>query len=112
MSNDWGEAGAFSFVWNGALYYDATRVFETFSCARPAPFFCEPSFLPGYNNALREMNSEIRESMLRTLMAEIYEMAPALLLTTISHDYAMHERVQGFDALPIGISYERITLEP
>lgn len=111
-TNDWGQTDAFSFVWNSALYYDSSRVLQTFSCARPNPFFCEPSFMPDFNDALKEMDFGAREKKLQTLMAKMYDLAPALLLTTVSHDYAMHDRVKGFEALPIGIAYERISLEP
>jgi peptide/nickel transport system substrate-binding protein len=112
MTNDWGETDAFSIVWNSALFYDSIRILETFSCARTVPFFCKPSFMGGYNSALMEMNPDVRERKLQSLMIEFYDMAPALLLTTISHDYAMHTRVKGFGALPIGIAYERISLGP
>jgi peptide/nickel transport system substrate-binding protein len=111
VRNDWGKTDAFSWTWT-ALFYDSIRPLTRFSCAREKPFFCEPALMEGYSDAAQEMDPIQREQKLRDLMAQLKEQAPALWLTTVTHDYAVHERVQGFAAGPMGILYHRITLRP
>ena len=111
ISNDWHDTDAFSFV-STALFYDTSRSLSVYSCDRDPPFFCEPDFMKGYREADREMDPVKREQKLKHLMAEMKELAPALWLTTVTHDYAVHERIQGFAAGPMGIMYDRIRLQP
>jgi len=111
VRNDWGDADGFSWAWT-ALFYDTIRPLTRFSCAREKPFFCEPALMEAQRDAAREMDPIKREQKLMQLMAELKELAPALWLTTVTHDYAIHDRVQGFKAGPMGILYDRIALRP
>jgi peptide/nickel transport system substrate-binding protein len=111
VQNGWGETDAFSWVWT-ALFYDTSRSLKRFSCARAKPFFCEPAFMAAYQDADGEMDPLIREEKLMRLMADLKELAPALWLITVTHDYAAHDRVVGFASGPMGILYDRIALRP
>ena len=111
VRNDWGDADGFSWAWT-ALFYDTIRPLTRFSCAREKPFFCAPALMEAQRDAAQEMDPMKRERKLMQLMAELKELAPALWLTTVTHDYAIHDRVQGFEAGPMGILYDRIALRP
>ena len=109
VDNGWGRTDAFSWVWT-ALFYDTIRSLRRFSCARDKPFFCEPGFMAAYYDAEGDMDPISREQKLMTLMADMKDLAPALWLVTVTHDYAVHERIQEFAAGPMGILYDRIRL--
>ncbi len=107
MRNEWGKTDAFSWTWT-ALFYDSMRSITRFSCARGKPFFCDSAFMEDYYDAAREMDPAVRERKLMGLMAALQALAPALWLTTVTHDYAIHKHIEEFEAGPMGILYDRI----
>ena len=109
VRNDWGKTDAFSWVWT-ALFYDTMRSLRRFSCGQENAFFCEPALMEALNAAEHDMDPVSREQKLMDLMARMRTLAPALWLTTVTHDYAVHERIENFAAAAMGIRYDRITL--
>jgi peptide/nickel transport system substrate-binding protein len=111
MGNSWGNTDAFSWAWT-ALFYDAARALQPFTCVRDNPFFCDAESTAAYQDATREMDPAQREEKLMELMTVVQGLAPALWLVTVTHDYAVHRRVKGFAAGPMGILYDRVRFHP
>jgi peptide/nickel transport system substrate-binding protein len=111
MGNSWGNTDAFSWAWT-ALFYDAARALRPFTCVRDNPFFCDAESTAAYQDATREMDPAQREEKLMELMTVVQGLAPALWLVTVTHDYAVHRRVKGFAAGPMGILYDRVRFHP
>lgn len=109
-SNDWGETDAFSFMWDSGAYADAIRPVRNFSCAKAVPFFCDPEIMPLIEQTDRIMDPEDRVLHLQTVMGEMRELAPALLLTTASQRVATSQRVQAISLNPPNIAYHEIEL--
>lgn len=111
-SNEWGETDAFSFMWDSGAYADAIRPVRNFSCAKAVPFFCDPEIMPLIEQTDRIMDPADRVLHLQTVMGEMRELAPALLLTTASQRVATSQRVQAISLNPPNIAYHDIELTP
>lgn len=106
----WNGTEAFSMLWNSTPFNDTARALETFSCLRPAPFFCDPAAADLLAASAREMDPVKRTAALRATMARMQELAPAIWLTTGAVITAMTNQVQGYVLRPAGSAYEAITL--
>lgn len=111
-SNDWGETDAFSFMWDSGAYADAIRPVRNFSCAKAVPFFCDQEIMPLIEQTDRIMNTDDRVLHLQTVMGEMRELAPALLLTTASQRVATSQRIRAISLNPPNIAYHTVTLAP
>lgn len=74
----------FGLSWNGAPYYDAVRSAAYFSCAKPAPFFCDPEAMPLFDAAAGEFDVGNRRAILQRLARRLHETAPALFLYEVT----------------------------
>jgi ABC-type transport system substrate-binding protein len=74
----------FGLSWNGAPYYDAVRSAAYFSCAKPAPFFCDPEAMPLFDAAAGEFDVDKRRAILQRLARRLHETAPALFLYEVT----------------------------
>jgi peptide/nickel transport system substrate-binding protein len=80
FSGDWDDAGMISAAWSNVTFMDTARGFETYSCVRPDPFFCEPSVVPDIEAAAQEFDVEKRRAILQKLAMDFHELAPTLFL--------------------------------
>ncbi len=74
----------FGLSWNGAPSYDSARAAEYFSCAKPRPFFCDPSLDPLFAAARREFDVEARRRILFDLARRLHDDPPALFLFEVA----------------------------
>lgn len=111
-SNEWGETDAFSLMWDSGAYADAIRPVRNFSCAKAVPFFCDPGIMPLIEETDSIMDPNDRVLHLQTVMAEMRDLAPALMLTTASQRVATSDRIQDISLNPPNIAYHTIKLKP
>lgn len=110
-SNEWGDADAFSLMWDSGAYADAVRPVRNFSCAKAVPFFCDESIMPLINMTDRIMNVQAREQHLQNLLGAMREIAPALLLTTATQRVASSKRIKALTLNPPNIAYHAIEMD-
>lgn len=110
-SGDWGDTDMFSFMLDSSTYGDAARPLSITSCAKPNPFFCEPSVMPSIEAAGVEMDPTKREELLRSIAAQLREIAPAIWLLEFKTFYAARSSVRELPVRPSGIAYEGVTLD-
>ncbi len=109
MNNSWGETDAFSFLWDSSAYNDVSRPIRNYSCTKPKPFFCDPHIMPLIDESYRETDPSKRELLLKTIMAEMRDLAPSIFLVTGTTGFGVSERIDRFVVRPHGIMYEQIT---
>ncbi len=88
FSGDWDDAGMISAAWSNVTFMDTARGFETYSCVRPDPFFCEPSVVPDIEAAAQEFDVAKRRAILQKLAMDFHELAPTLLLFPTTNNLA------------------------
>ena len=110
-SNEWGDTDAFSLMWDSGAYADAIRPVRNFSCAKAVPFFCDDSIMPLINKTDRIMNVQERELHLQNVLAQMRDVAPALLLTTATQRVAASTRVKALSLNPPNIAYHEVRLQ-
>lgn len=79
-SGDWKGADALSSNWNGASYMDAGRAVESYTCARPGPFFCAPEVEKLLAQSNVEFDEAKREKQLQQALALLHDLAPSIYL--------------------------------
>jgi len=92
-SGDWRGADVISSSWNGATYMDAGRAVESYTCAKPAPFFCAPEVEALFAASNVEFDAAKREAQLRQALALLYDLAPALYLFPQTELMALSPRI-------------------
>lgn len=95
FSGDWGDADLISSAWSNTTFMDALRGFETYSCLRPNPFFCEQRIMPKIQAASVEFDETKRLAMLQEISKEMHELAPVLYLFPTSNNLAYTDAVTG-----------------
>ncbi|MEQ9112053.1 MAG: ABC transporter substrate-binding protein [Rhodospirillaceae bacterium] len=116
FSGDWGSADALSVTWNADAYADTIRGIETFSCAKPGVFFCEPSLTPLIEQSNRAFETPERERLLKNIMAQMHDLAPSIFLYNQSLIISRHPRVENVVMGGGGFVFEQMrvreTVEP
>jgi peptide/nickel transport system substrate-binding protein len=111
-AGDWGNADAFSFVWDSSSFYDVVRVLSLASCYKAPPFFCDPTLTPIFDAVGSELTEQRRLPALRDLSARMVDLAPALWLVTVTYHYGLSPRLTNVGLRNSGLIYETITAHP
>ena len=112
LSNTWGQADAFSLMWDSSSYYDVVRPLNYYSCDKANPFFCAPELMPALQASNRIMDMEARRRALYDINAAVKDLAPAVWLVEQPFHYAYSNDIDRFRARPYGVMYEDITFKP
>jgi peptide/nickel transport system substrate-binding protein len=111
LSNAWGDADAFSLMWDSSTYYDVIRPLKYHSCDKANPFFCAPELMPALLGSDRIMDVPARRAALFTINRQFKDAAPALWLLEQPFHYAHTRDIDSFSARPYGVLYENITFK-
>lgn len=105
------DADMFGLSWNGAPAYDAMRALEYHSCAKPNPFFCDPSLKPFYDAADVEFDVEKRRRLLQDLAAKVRDLAPAIFLYEVTDISVISPEIRNFKVRLRVPAYELIDIQ-
>lgn len=108
FSGDWRNADLISSAWSNTTFMDALRGFETYSCLRPNPFFCEPGLVPKIEAAAVEFDDVKRLSMLQDISKDMHDLAPVVYLFPTSNNLAYTDEVTGLTFTGIRAELESI----
>ena len=111
FSSDWGNADILSVVWNSGAYWDTIRALESYSCAKPSPFFCEPSLMPLIEKSHAQFDPLMRERTLQDIMRYMHDLAPALFLISHTHSFAAAPHIKDVEQTQRGFVFEKIVVE-
>ncbi len=106
----WGSVGAFIMSWDNNAYYDAIRPIRVYSCAKVNPFFCDEAMMPRIAATDGEFDPERRAGMLRDLMAEFRDLAPAIWIAPIATVFAMRPEVSNFTLRQGNVVFEKLRI--
>lgn len=112
LQNQWGDADAFSLVWDSSAYADAIRALKYYSCEKSNPFFCAPELMPALQASDEIMDVEQRRQALYAINRTVKDLAPSLWLVEQPFHYAYTDAIETFRARPYGVLYEDITFKP
>lgn len=107
---EWENAGGFSLTWNSAPMYDAVRPLEYFSCLKAAPFFCDRDIANRILTSNTVMDPVARENQLKSIMADVHDLAPAIWLVNSVYLVGMTNRIQHFAATDLGVSFDEVVM--
>jgi peptide/nickel transport system substrate-binding protein len=110
LTNQWGDVDAFSLAWDNSAYFDAIRAETYTGCYKAQPFFCAEETKPRFDAISVEMDAAKRTHMLRDLMAQLHEIAPAIWLVTGTVYAGASRDVGGLTLTSRGIPYDLVTL--
>lgn len=108
FSGDWRDADLISSAWSNTTFMDAARGFETYSCLRPNPFFCEPGIVPKIEAAAVEFDETKRLTMLQDISKEMHDLAPVVYLFPTSNNLAHTDDVTGLTFTGIRAELESV----
>ena len=111
FSGRWGEIDTFSFIWDSGAYYDAIRPIRNYSCAKVNPFFCDTEVMDEIAATYTEMDPSVREHKLQSVMARVYDLAPAIWLLEVSNAIAISSRINRLELNHWGLRFETLTIE-
>ena len=110
LTNEWGDADAFSLSWDNSAYFDAIRAETYTGCYKAQPFFCAPETRPLFEAISVEMDAEKRRALLQQFMAQLHDIAPAIWLVTGTEYAAAALHVRDLTLTSRGIPYNLIKL--
>lgn len=84
---------------------------EPYSCANPAPFFCDEDLTAEIAGVNEEMNFTKRLKLLDVLAQKVHDLAPAIFLTEQFDLFAVSRDVSGFAFTGRVPMYENISLD-
>lgn len=108
FSGDWGSADLISSAWSNTTFMDALRGFETYSCLRPNPFFCEPRIVPHIEAAAVEFDDAKRLALLQDISQEMHDLAPVVYLFPTTNNLAYTDDVTGLTFTGIRAELEHL----
>lgn len=107
----WGGADMFGYVWDSSSTYDLARPFETASCVKPNPYFCDQSVMPLVSGAAQEMDPAKRLKLLQELNRAMLDRMPAIYLLNVVDSYAASDKVEGVEIWGLGLLPEKLSLK-
>ncbi len=110
FTGEWGDVDGFSILWNNAPYNDTGRALRDFSCLKVNPFFCDETIAAHIEDSNRDMDPESRERKLKTVMADMQTLAPAINLIEYGSVIGYSNRIENIQVRPVGVAYELIEL--
>lgn len=108
FSGDWGGADSLSLVWNAGAYRDTIRAIESYSCANPKPFFCEPSLMPDIAATGAMFDPRERDLALQKIMARLHDLAPSLFLVAHANTVVARPGITNIEAGERGLRFEKM----
>lgn len=104
----WEGIDAFSMLWGAASYADASRYLDRHSCNNPAPYFCEPGFMPLLQAVNAAVTPDERERHLKAAVARAHALAPAIWLVEYASIVGRAAELRGLELAFEGIYFERL----
>lgn len=111
FSGDWQDADLISSAWSNTTFMDAARGFETYSCLRPNPFFCEPSLTPKIEAVAAEFDEGKRLQMLLEISQEMHDLAPVLYLFPTTQNLVYGDDVTGLEFIGIRAQLHKLKFQ-
>lgn len=108
FSGDWKDADMLSSAWSNTTFMDAARGFETYSCLRPNPFFCEPSLVEPIKAVAREFDDAVRLAMLKDISQKMHDLAPVLYLFPTTNNLVYTSEVTGLEFIGIRAQLDQL----
>lgn len=110
-SGDWGDIDAFSTGLSNYYLGDVSRTIENASCLNPMPWFCDPELTKRIIDSGRLVDENQRRESLESIMQEMHELAPTILLVQYSSVFAVAPTVKSFAATTDQIYFHRMNVE-
>ena len=101
FSGDWKDADLLSSAWSNTTFMDAARGFETYSCLRPNPFFCEPGITEAIEAVAGEFNADLRLAMLKDISKRMHDLAPVIYLFPTTNNLVYTSEITGLEFVGI-----------
>lgn len=101
FSGDWKDADLLSSAWSNTTFMDAARGFETYSCLRPNPFFCEPGITAAIEAVAGEFNADLRLAMLKDISKRMHDLAPVIYLFPTTNNLVYSSEITGLEFVGI-----------
>ncbi len=101
FSGDWKGADLLSSAWSNTTFMDAARGFETYSCLRPNPFFCEPSIAGSIESVAGEFDADVRLAMLKDISKRMHDLAPVVYLFPTTNNLVYTSEITGLEFVGI-----------
>ncbi len=111
FSGDWNDADIISSAWSNSTFMDAARGFETYSCLRPNPFFCEPSLTPKIEAVAAEFDEAKRLQMLLDISQEMHDLAPVLYLFPTTQNLVYGDDLTGLEFIGIRAQLHKLKFQ-
>lgn len=108
FSGDWKDADLISSAWSNTTFMDAARGFETYSCLRPNPFFCEPSLVEPIELVAGEFDEGVRLAMLQDISKRMHDLAPVVYLFPTTNNLVYSSDVTGLEFIGIRAQLDRM----
>ena len=108
----WRDLDMVAMGWSSGSYYDSIRALEQFGCLRPGAFFCAPELNDLLTQAKTNMDTALREAQQRTLMRELHDLAPGILLVGGATIVARSPRLAKLISTGSGYRFEEMELAP
>lgn len=108
FSGDWKDADLISSAWSNTTFMDAARGFETYSCLRPNPFFCESSLTEPIKRVAGEFDEGVRLAMLQDISKRMHDLAPVVYLFPTTNNLVYSSDVTGLEFIGIRAQLDRM----
>ena len=108
ISGDWKGADLISSAWSNTTFMDAARGFETYSCLRPNPFFCEPGIAADIEAVAGEFDENLRLKKLKDISRRMHDLAPVLYLFPTTQNLVYSPDVTGLEFVGIRAQLEKL----
>lgn len=108
FSGDWKDADMISSAWSNSTFMDAARGFETYSCLRPNPFFCEPSLVEPIKAVAEEFDTAVRLEMLKDISKQMHDLAPVVYLFPTTNNLVFTSEVTNLEFIGIRAQLDRL----
>ncbi|MDG2242158.1 MAG: ABC transporter substrate-binding protein [Rhodospirillaceae bacterium] len=108
FSGDWNGADLLSSAWSNTTFMDAARGFETYSCLRPNPFFCEPEIAKSIEAVASEFDADVRLAALKNISQQMHDLAPVVYLFPTTNNLVYTPEVTGLEFIGIRAKLESL----
>lgn len=112
ISGDWGDMESYATVWSSIKFHDAMYVIERFfACDSVIPFFCSEDLMPQIQAARTELDQNVRTQLLQSIIAELHELAPSIVLFEYADIVALHPKIKRYVSRSDGILFDEMLIE-
>jgi peptide/nickel transport system substrate-binding protein len=108
FSGDWNGADLLSSAWSNTTFMDAARGFETYSCLRPNPFFCEHEIAKSIEAVASEFDADVRLAALKNISQQMHDLAPVVYLFPTTNNLVYTPEVTGLEFIGIRAKLESL----